>query len=195
MPIHPKSLLNLRPKPFNSETGRLAGSKPKSSLQNTINAMENGLYVKHKGLKELITPTPTEKAMGITKSDKLQALKRLNPLFGADSSKEFLEGVEELLGKALLDIMKREDKGLPVHRELMKISTILHQHHDRKFGSMNPHINIINQQIGGDSKLTMMEVHEKVMKKLQVYQNETEEAHSRGEGFPGLGEESSRDAE
>lgn len=188
MPVSPKSLLNLRPKPFNSETGRLAGSKPKNSLQNTLNASEHGKFVKHKELKELIKPTKIEKEMGITKSDKLQALRRLNPLFGSDSSKEFLEGIEELLGKALLDIMKREEKGLPVHRELMKISQLMHQHHDRKFGSSQPQINIINQHNMGEGKLTLMEVHEKVMKKLQVYQNETEEAHSRGEGLPEMGQ-------
>jgi len=181
MAINPKSLLNLRPNQFNSETGREAAlQQKKDPIRQGLNRLQHGKHSKNKEIIELITPTPTEKAVGIKKSDKIMALKRLNPLFGANSSTEFLSGVEEIIGEVYTELELLSQKKVTTYRQKMKLIQLCHQHNDRRFGSSQSSINIINQNNLGDGKMTMLEVHEKVIKQLQITQNEKEESPSLG---------------
>lgn len=186
MPVNPKSLLNLRPKPFTSETGREAGKKKKDPVKLGLNRLEHGKYSKNKQIIEMITPTPKEKKLGIKKSDKIMLHKNLNPAFGANTKMEAMDGVEEMMGDIYTEILLRKQKGQPTLNLQFRYVKLWHQHTDRKFGNIQPNINIFNQQNMGETKLTMMEVHEKIIKKMQV-QNETQEEHSGQEGLSGMG--------
>src|SRR3990172_3030052 len=115
--MHPNSLANLRM--WDKETAKIAGSAPKDPRQLAINRLVTGSEVKHPDVKKAIMPTPQEKIMGITKSDKIMQLKKLNRLFGADIPEEHLEGLQEVIAEAYIEILCRKKEHNPILNDII----------------------------------------------------------------------------
>ena len=108
-PMHENSLANLKVDGhyrFTKDTAAYYGSiggKVSSEIKSmsaSISSMKHGRYTKNPLLKKLITPTPVEKAMGITHSDKIKELKKFNTFFGSENIIAATEGAEENIGSS-----------------------------------------------------------------------------------------------
>ena len=73
---------------------------------------------------------------------RIQQLKEHYRLFGARDRQEFLQGVETMLGDALIDILKKKAAGRDVSKELQSLSNSFMELHDRYYGKLNVNENI-----------------------------------------------------
>ncbi len=170
-------LLNLKPIKDSKrarELGRIGGRKRslKKRLAAVLNATKHAKYTKNEIVIKAITPTPAEKAAGITKDDKLEIIKKIAPALTAENAMEFFKYNAETLAtiKTKIIQLEREYEKLSEKEKQSKKGRMIRtalwwwlQYYDReqKFGEVKFGLNKINiqqNQINIDQKISITEL-------------------------------------
>lgn len=155
-----------------TQADREKGAKTKSLKKARAvktNALKHGRDAKDPEITELITPTPAEKLLGITASDKLRQLRKFNKMFGAADKMEYLYGLQEMLGNMVLEAVDRRDKGQShshIWKDFGKLSIELS---DRLFGRpIDTQINVQQNTTVVSGKLSFEDLHKQIIQRAEV---------------------------
>ncbi len=128
-----------------SDEDRVLGGKSRSPAKIAaakVNALKHGKSSKDPTIKEAITPTSKEKALGITTSDKIKQLKRLNPLFASENRFNYLYGVQEFLGELLVSALRKKKEGKSTDYEYRQLTRLSLELFDRFYGKPDTIVNV-----------------------------------------------------
>lgn len=118
---------NLKP-PFNSKTAAFYGRKgglvrsERKKIASAIRATKHGRYTKNKVVLKAITPSPVERAAGVTRDDKLALLKRLAPALATHEIGEALADYGVTLLEIKSQILRLEKEYERTEEEAKRLS-------------------------------------------------------------------------
>lgn len=142
-----------------SETAKIMGEiggrsrSDKKIRAARINAVKHGKTAKDPETIKLITPTAQEKAIGITRDDKIEMYKKISLAAYSDSKKDFFEGMKKEGIEIKTDILRYQKEGkieevAKLKMQYFKLQTELGK---IKYGLNNITMNQLNMNVNVES--------------------------------------------